>query len=318
MPFDLSPWIATPLGLLFLWLGAEGLVRGASAIAGAFGVSKLVIGLTLVAFGTSLPELLVCLQAAWTGVPDVAVGNIVGSNIANVGLIVGIAALLAPLAVGTALLQRDMLWAVGAALLLLVFAWSGLMSRVEGIILLILFGVYMVTLFRAEREVMRQSESSPREPVSIPKQALEGVMLLGGLGLLALGAPLLVDGATSIARHFGISELVIGLTLVAVGTSLPELATAVVAALRGHPEIVLGNVVGSNIFNLLLVLATTAIIIPVDVAGIAAVQDIPVMIGFSVMLFVMALTQRRVTRSEGAVMLALFGVYVTWLFLRGG
>jgi cation:H+ antiporter len=316
MPGGISPWISTPAGFVFLWLGAEALVNGASRIAHRLGISKVVIGLTLVAFGTSLPELLVCVTAAFRGTPDIALGNVVGSNIANVGLIIGVAAVIAPLVAGRPLRARDLPWAIVAALLVGAFALTGQFGRLAGLLMLALFTGYMVHLFRTETNgPAAQRTREPDPPAG--GVALEALMAVAGFAMLLIGAPLLVDGATAVARALGISELVIGLTMIAVGTSLPELATAVVASARRHPELILGNVVGSNIFNLLLVLAMTSVVFPVPVGAVALRQDIPVMIGFSLVLLAVCLGGRRVSRVEGGALLTLYLAYTAWLFMRG-
>ncbi len=313
----LSPWIATPLGFLLLWLGAEALVHGARRIAVSLGISPLVIGLTLVAFGTSLPEFLVCVTAALQGTPDFAVGNVVGSDIANVGLIGGVAALIAVMAVKREILIRDLPWSIGAGLLLWGFAMRDSIGRVAGAVMLVAFAVYLFQLWRAggglaEDEVAEIDQTR----LSLSKMLIEGGIALVGLVMLGVGAPMLLEGATAIARAVGISDLVIGLTLIALGTSLPELATALVAAYRGHPELALGNIVGSNIFNILLVMGATAVVHPVAVAPLARVQDIPVMLGLMGILLIMGVTGRRVARGEGAILLLVYLGYVGWLFLR--
>jgi cation:H+ antiporter len=312
----LAPIVSVPLGVVMLWLGAEGLVRGASRVAAALGIPQVVIGLTLVAFGTSLPELMVCLVAAFRGTPDFATGNVVGSNIANIGLIAGFAALMSPMALAPSLIRRDIPWAVGAAVAVAVAAFSGVIGRGAGIAMLVLFSVYMARVFRTEKRIAAELKSGD-DHLPLPRMILELSIAVVGLGMVLGGAPLLLEGATTVARSFRVSELVIGLTLVAVGTSLPELATAIVAVRHRKTDIVLGNVIGSNIFNVFLVLGTTAAIRPLPVASLAIVRDIPAMLFISFLLMALALSRRHLVRGHGAVLLALYLGYTVWLFVRG-
>jgi len=315
-PWFLAPIVSVPLGVGMLWLGAEGLVRGASRVAASLGISQLVIGLTLVAFGTSLPELMVCLVAAFRGTPDFATGNIVGSNIANIGLIAGFAALLSPIAVAPSLIRRDIPWAVGAAVAVALAALSGVMGRGAGIAMLVLFSAYMMRLFRTEKRLAAEMKSE-EDHLPLPLLLFELFIGVAGLAMVLAGAPLLLEGATTVARNFHVSELVIGLTLVAVGTSLPELATAVVAVRHRKADIVLGNVIGSNIFNVFLVLGTTSVTAPLPVAKLALLQDIPAMLVISFLLIIFAHPRRHLNRGHGAILLTLYLGYTAWLFMRG-
>ncbi|MBN1478063.1 calcium/sodium antiporter [Candidatus Sumerlaeota bacterium] len=307
----MPPAISLPAGMLLLWAGAELLVRGASHLAAALGVSRLVIGLTLVAFGTSLPELMVSLTAGIRGEPGVVLGNVVGSNIANIGLIVGLAALLRPIAVQHRVTRREIPWMLIAALLTVPLAVDGGLGRGAGVILMGTFGLYLTFFFWASPPTGSEPEG---EPLSKAWAVPLGLAVLG-LGLLITGAPLFLNGAIAVARAVGISELVIGLTLVAVGTSLPELATSVVAALKGQSDIALGNIVGSNVFNVLLILGATVTVFPIEVPSLALWRDIPAMLILSALLLPVCRTGFTVSRLEGVLLLCLYGLYLAWLFL---
>ena len=243
-------------GLILLIVGGEGLVRGASGIARHFRLSPMVIGLTIVGFGTSAPELLVSLEAALTGQPGLAIGNVVGSNIANLLLILGISAVIAPLAIPMKKMYRDFGFMLGAMALLWIMLLDGMIGRVDGAILFVGLIVFLGMAFFS-------GEVEPLDDQPLPSQGLAWAMTLGGLVGLVLGAGLLVDSASTIARTFGVSEAVIGLSIVAIGTSLPELTTSIIAALRKETEIAVGNVVGSNVFNVFGILGTTALVTPI-------------------------------------------------------
>ena len=243
-------------GLLLLIAGGEGLVRGASGIARHFRISPMVIGLTIVGFGTSAPELLVSLEAALTGQPGLAIGNVVGSNIANILLILGISAVMAPLVIPIRKMYRDFGFMLAAMALMWIMLLDGMIGRLDGAILFMgLIGFLAMAFFSGEVE--------PIDDMPLPSMPLAWAMTLGGLVGLVLGAGLLVDSASTIARSFGVSEAVIGLSIVAIGTSLPELTTSIIAALRKETEIAVGNVVGSNVFNVFGILGTTALITPI-------------------------------------------------------
>lgn len=291
------------LGLVGLFFGGEFLVRGASSIARRFGISPLVIGLTIVGFGTSAPELLVSVNAALAGQPAIAVGNVLGSNIANILLILGVSAVIAPLVIPARRLARDlafMLLATGSVWVMLL---DGMVSRLEGSVLVTGLAVFLYMAF-ASGSVPQ--EDDPLE-TSIGKAAL---MTAGGLLALVIGAHFLVESASTIARAFGISEAVIGLTIVAVGTSLPELATSVIAAFRRQTEIAVGNVVGSNIFNLFGILGVTALVTPIPVDARFAGLDMPWVAGTSVGLAVLAVWLGGLPRLAGVALLAAYGGYL--------
>lgn len=303
-------FLSLAAGLVLVTLGAEFLVRGAVSFANRLGMPPLLIGLTVVGFGTSMPELLVSLQAALAGSPAIAVGNVVGSNIANILLILGVAAAISPIAARIPNLKRDMAMMLLAALIMLGLGVWGVVSFWLGIGMVILLAVYLAWVTRTDRRSMTAEEAELTVKLQGWKEAL---YIFGGLAGLIFGASLLIDAATALAREFGISEAVIGLTIVAVGTSLPELATSVVAAFRRHAEIALGNVVGSNIFNILGILGLTAVVVPVPVEPAMAGFDIPLMLAVTLALIALILVAGRISRFAGLVMLAVYTGYVVWL-----
>jgi cation:H+ antiporter len=269
-------------------------------------IPPLLIGLTVVGFGTSTPELLVSVDAAWRGSPDIALGNIVGSNIANILLIIGLSALVWPIKVMGATLKRDTAVMTLAALALVPIFALGEMGRLSGFILFAGLVAYLVWAYVQPGEVVVEEEG-----IKPPASALISVLwVIGGLVALMAGARFLVDGAVSIARDYGISEAFIGLTIVAVGTSLPELATSLIAAFRRQSEIAIGNIVGSNIFNILGILGVTAMISPIPVASRFLTFDLPIMIALSLVLTGLLLTQKVIGRGVGVAMLAGYGAYV--------
>lgn len=297
-------------GLLGLVLGGEYLVRGAVALAQRVGLSPLVIGLTVVGFGTSAPELVTSVQAALLGAPDIALGNVVGSNIANILLILGLAAVIAPVAISGRSFARDGTVMLAASLLCLGTVLLGQVDRLAGGVALVGLAAYLIYTFRSDR-----SGAEPMEP--LPDQApswLALVWLLGGLLLTILSARFLITGAVALAQAVGLSEAVIGLTIVAVGTSMPELVTSVIAARRGQSDVALGNVVGSNIFNILGVLGITALIQPVGVAAQIATLDIWVMLGATVAL-IACVFGGRVTRGQGALFALAYVAYAAVLLV---
>lgn len=312
-------------GFLALIFGGELLVRGASNLAAAARVSPLIIGLTVVAFGTSAPELAVSVQSCFIGKTDLAVGNAVGSNISNLLMILGAAALAAPLAVSLRLFQLDIPAMVAAAAMLWLFGRDGALDRVEGVIFVVtLVGYFIFTIRQGRREsaiAATETQIAEAEITYDPKTstwgttAMDVLKLLAGLVLLVLGADWLVDACVSLAQGFGVSELVIGLTVVAIGTSLPELVTSLVASLRGQRDLAVGNVVGSNILNILLVLGLSAIVAPagVNVDAQSLRFDIPVMIAMSVAAIPVFFSGLGITRIEGTAMLLYYLAYLAYL-----
>lgn len=291
------------LGLVALFIGGEILVRGASAVARAFRLSPMVIGLTVVGFGTSAPELLVSVQAALAGQPAIAIGNVLGSNISNILLILGIAAVLAPLVIHASRLWRDFAFMLASVALIWWFLSDGTVSRLEGLVLLAGLAAFIVTALLSGK-----AEPAP-EGGQMPQWLAWG-MTLGGLVLLVIGAHFLVDSASQIARAFGVSEAVIGLTIVAVGTSLPELATSIVATIRRQTDIAVGNVVGSNVFNVFGILGTTALITPIPADPRFAGIDMFWVAGVSVALVLLTIALKGLPRLAGAGLLATYAAFV--------
>jgi cation:H+ antiporter len=296
------------VGLVALFFGGEYLVRGASAIARKFNLSPMVIGLTIVGFGTSAPEMLVSVQAALAGQPAIAIGNVLGSNIANILLILGVSAVIAPLLIPVRKLWRDLAFMLAATAAIWVMLLDGQVTRLDGILLITGLLVFLVTAF-----VTGKSDEDQSIEGDIP-QWKAWAMTLGGLVVLVIGARFLVDSATDIARAFGISEAIIGLTIVAVGTSLPELATSVIAAIRKQTEIAVGNIVGSNIFNIFGILGTTAVLAPIPADPRFAAIDMPWVAATAVGLTILAFVLGGLPRIAGALLLAAYGGYV---FLMG-
>jgi len=304
-------------GLLLLLGGGEVLLRGAVALAGRLGLSPLLIGLTVVAAGTSMPELVVVVSSGLAGAPDLGVGNVVGSNIANILLILGAAAVFWPVATRPHHILRDGVAVLTATALFLVFAWIGPVGRVEGLIMLAVLTAYMVFSYVSDRRAQAAARSADAEAEdaaeeSAPAPGLAASMLLvaAGVGALVAGSQLLIDGAVVIARAIGVSEAVIGLTMIAIGTSLPELTTAVIAALRHHSEIALGNVLGSNMFNILAILPALALVAPFRVAPEMFRFDIWVMAAAALILLPVMFTGWRIGRREGAFFLLIYGLYI--------
>ncbi len=306
------------LGLAGLYFGGDWLVGGASRLARVLGVPVVIIGLTIVAFGTSVPELVTNLVAAVRGTNDIAVGNIIGSNIANIGLILGMSAAIASRALSTRDIQRDWAIMLGVAVLgYVLLVIDGDLSRVDSMILVAGIVLYIARAIR-EGRTHHVDTAEYLESAAHPEQhnVLRQLGWIGaGVVLLVIGAQLTVDGAVNIARFLGVSELVIGVTLVAVGTSLPELATSVVAATKGQQEIALGNVVGSNIFNILFILGVTGVLHPYDINGQALSFDAPFMLVITVLMGVV-IRDGRVGRLEGVVLVAAYIIYIALVFFR--
>lgn len=303
-------------GLAGLYFGAGWLVKGASGFASACNIKPVVIGLTIVAFGTSVPELVTSVIAGIRHASDIAMGNVIGSNIANIGLILGLSSIVQPLKIDMKLIYREMPIMVGISGLLYFMGWDGVISRIEGVVLFAGILAYTCYVYRI----------ALKEPASIAQEYEEFIVekdnnivadvfwIVVGLGVLVGGAYLLVHSAVYIAKVIGISELVIGLTVIAVGTSLPELATSMVAAIRKESDISVGNVLGSNIFNILAVLGVAAIIQPLRVNNASLRVDMPVMLFFSVFLIPIITWKFVLTRGQGVLLLLWYGAYVWWLF----
>ncbi|MEE4238658.1 MAG: calcium/sodium antiporter [Anderseniella sp.] len=300
-------------GFVLLLGGGEYLVRGAGALALRFGLSHLVVGIIIVGFGTSVPELVASIQAALAGAPGIAMGNVVGSNIANILLILGVGAIIYPVVVSGAAIYRDGLTMVATAALLLIAVWGGQLSTLAGLFFVLLLAAYLVYLIYSDRKANGQA-AVDEDDDELPKPSksvwLDIGMVVGGIIAVVAGGKLLVDGAIVTAQAFNVSDEVIGLTLVAIGTSLPELATSIMAALRKHSDIALGNVLGSNVYNILGIGGITALIQPIPVSSHMVNVDIPVMIAVSLALFLLAVLMRRFARGVGFAFLAGYAVYV--------
>ena len=310
------------LGLVTLVIGADVLVRGASRLAVSFGVSPLVVGLTVVAFGTSAPEMAVSVGSALAGNPDLAIGNVVGSNIANVLLILGISALITPLLVDEQIIRQEIPIMIGASALLVVMALDGNIGLLESIVLFALVIAYTVFLViqsrRASKAVQDEFETGIPTSTWDSHWAVQIGLIAAGLAMLVVGADWLVDAAVAFARAFGVSDLVIGLTVVAVGTSMPEIATSIVAAMRGQRDIAVGNVVGSNVFNILAVLGAAGIAsgVGLPVSEAARNFDLWVMLAVAFACLPIMITGREIARWEGVVFLAYYAAYTAWLVLQ--
>ncbi len=306
------------VGLLLLVAGGDSLVRGAVAIAKRIRVSPLLIGLTLVGFGTSTPELITSLKAAFAGSPGIAIGNVVGSNIANILLILGIAALIHPLRTSRDAFLRDGAAVLLAAIACVAVVLYGALDRLVGGGLVLLLITYIVYTYQRERVVhdasamMHEAEVAAAAPMSAHLW-IAVLFTLGGLALTMLGADFLVDSSIALARDAGISETVVGLTIVAVGTSLPELVISIMAAIRRQPDVVFGNIVGSNIYNVLGILGVTAVIEPIPVPPEIAKFDIWVMLGTTVLLLAFAVSGWRLSRVEGGILLGSYLGYLAYL-----
>ena len=311
-------YVMTIAGFLLLFGGGEFLVRGAVAISRRMGISPLLVGMTVVAFCTSAPELLVSVRSALAGNPDIAVGNVVGSNICNIVLILGVAALIKPVAVHKGDVRPDTIMMLVGAFIVLALGFSGAVARWQGLLLVGALVIYIAIQYRREMtkglpthdwhaEETAEFESSMKLPAAIGAVA-------AGLAALVVGAELLINGATQIAALFGVPDAVVGLTIVALGTSLPELATSVIAAAKGHSDVAVGNVVGSNTFNVFAILGTTAAVSPVTISETFARVDIPIMVGISVFAAAVLLTRGRFGRVLGAFMTSGYVAYIAFLY----
>ena len=301
------------IGLGLLFLGGEFLVRGAVSLAVSIGISRLVVGLTVVAFSTSAPELAVSLQAAIAGQTDLAVGNVVGSNISNILLILGSSAMVAPLIVARQIVRIEVPMMIATAGIAYAMSLDGSVSRADGLAMLGLLAAYLLISLRLARQ------QAPDAACNTAKKPLNDVALIAaGVAMLVIGAHWLVNGAVAGARLFGVGELVIGLTVVAIGTSLPEFATSIIAARRGERDIAVGNIVGSNIFNVLSVLGLTAVLAPggVPVPSAALAFDFPVMIAASVACLPIFLRRHEIARWEGAIFFGYYVAYAAYLHLN--
>ncbi len=317
--FNFSPsqtWIQVVLlviGIVAVMKSAGWLTDGSVGIATRMGIPQLVIGLTIVAMGTSMPEFFVSLMSALGGKPGLAVGNVVGSNIFNASLIVGVAAMVAPIAILPDTVKRDIPFALVASVVLMMMCLDGNISRLDAVILFVLFIVFMYfTLLEAKK--MRTDMSQEEQPVkmSVGKST---VLIVSGLAGLIIGSEVFVDNASALAHTLGVSDAVIGLTIVACGTSLPELATSTVAASRGNSGIAIGNVLGSNVFNILMILGVTGMVSPMSVQGITFV-DLSVMVIAMILLWLFSFSKYHIDRWEGAALTVFFIGYISYLLYQ--
>ncbi|MGR5002118.1 calcium/sodium antiporter [Vibrio celticus] len=309
------------IGLGFLVWSADKLVYGAAALARNFGISPLVIGMTILAMGSSAPEMMVSATAALDGKTDTAVGNVLGSNIANIALILGITALIKPLSISSGVIRRELPLMIGVTLLAGALLWDNHLGFYEGVLLFVLFAAFLFAMLQISRNEKKngdafldEQESEIPEGVSNPKAAMWVVI---GLIILPLAADMLVDNAVIIAKYFGMSDLVIGLTIIAVGTSLPELAASLAGVMKGEDDMAVGNIIGSNVFNILAVMGIPGILNPSILSEFAMGRDFWVMLGVSLLLVVMALGKSRsVNRIEGGVLIVTFVAYQAYLLMN--
>lgn len=313
--------VVLAVGVGILYLGAEWLVRGSARIASGLGVSPIVVGLTVVALGTSAPELVVCVLATLEGSGDLAVGNVLGSNLANMGLILGLTAAVRPLTVAARVVKREVPIMLGITVLLYPLILDLEIGRVDGVVLLVLLSAYLAfigwTAGGEEPEILDEYENYVEEEAYVTtRDALRdcGMVVVGALGVV-LGGQLIVDSALTLARAAGVPELVVGISVVAVGTSLPELATSVVAAVRDESDIAVGNIIGSNIFNLAAVLGTASAVRPLSVAGSVLTVELPAVVAMSVLILILAVTGLAIRRWEGMMLLASYVGAGVWVFL---
>lgn len=296
------------LGLVGLYFGAEWIVRGGSRLALRLGITPLVVGLTIVAFGTSLPELIVSVVAALEGKSAIAIGNVVGSNVANVGLVLGLSALIFPISISFSAIRRDILIYLGVCVVFILFAYDGRISPYEGVIL---FSGLVLYVFICLGNKNNRAASEGQEGGQLAKEIL---LLMAGIGVLSYGAKLFVDGAVQLAQQLGISEVAIGMSIVALGTSLPELATSTMAALRRQSGISIGNIIGSNLFNLLSVIGLAAILRPLEAPRSILSFEIPVMVAFGIVLIPVTLLPQPISRLTSLGLLLAYGLFLWHLF----
>lgn len=305
-------------GLVLLFAGGEALLRGSVSLARSLKISKILIGAVIIGFGTSMPELTVSVGAALKDASDIALGNVIGSNIANILLIIGVSALISPIDVNDTSIRRDVLGMTISSIMLLVFMWLDALTFTSGLVFLTILSGYIFWSFKEDKQNKNnphkhmEEDSTPDHPY---KPSVAFLMTIAGLAALIGGASLLVDGAISIATSYGIPEAVIGLTLVAVGTALPEIAIAIIASLRNHSDVVLGNIMGSNIFNVLAIIGITVLIHPITVSEQLMAVDIWIMLLVTVLLGSLLFMKIRIGRSIAVMMLISYFSYSAWLYL---
>ncbi|MDN3608947.1 calcium/sodium antiporter [Vibrio ostreicida] len=311
------------IGLVFLVWSADKLVFGAAALARNIGISPLVIGMTILAMGSSAPEMMVSATAALDGKSDTAVGNVLGSNIANIALILGITAFIKPLSISSTILRRELPLMIGVTILAGVLLWDNYLGFYEGILLLVLFAAFIVTMLRISKKDKQSGRDDPlltEQEAEVPQGVSNlhaALWVIGGLIILPISANTLVDSAVYIAQYFGMSDLVIGLTIIAVGTSLPELAASLAGVMKGEDDMAVGNIIGSNVFNILAVMGIPGILAPSMISEYAMGRDFWIMLAVSFMLVAMALGKSRsINRVEGAVLFCCFIGYQGYLILN--
>ena len=307
------------VGLVLLVWSADRLVYGAAALAKNFGVAPLVIGMTILAMGSSAPEMMVSATAALAGKTDTAVGNVLGSNIANIALILGITAMLKPLSIGSTIIRRELPLMLGVTVIAGLLLWDNYLGRMEGAFLAVLFVLFLLAMLK----ISKSSKNDPlaeEQEAEIPtgvKNSSAIIWVFIGLGLLLYSSDMVVESAVVIAKHYGMSDLVIGLTIIAVGTSLPELAASIASIYKGEDDMAVGNIIGSNVFNILAVMGIPGLLNPSVLSPLAMGRDFYVMLGLSVLLLLMALgKRRRINRIEGGILVMCFIVYQAYLFLN--
>ncbi|SMY36571.1 calcium/sodium antiporter [Photobacterium andalusiense] len=307
------------VGLALLVWSADRLVYGAAALAKNFGVAPLVIGMTILAMGSSAPEMMVSATAALADKTDTAVGNVLGSNIANIALILGITAIIKPLSISSTIIRRELPIMLGVTVIAGAILWDNYLSRNEGIILAVLFGIFLIVMMKISRDsktdpLLEEQQADIPTGVSNTKAI---IWVLIGLGILLYSSDMVVGSAVTIAKYFGMSDLVIGLTIIAVGTSLPELAASVASVFKGEDDMAVGNIIGSNIFNILAVMGIPGLLNPSALSPLAMDRDFYVMLAVSILLLVMALGKRRqINRVEGGILVVCFVAYQAFLFLN--
>mgnify|MGYP000238771547 FL=1 len=309
------------IGLGFLVWSADKLVYGAAALARNFGISPLVIGMTILAMGSSAPEMMVSATAALDGKTDTAVGNVLGSNIANIALILGITALIKPLSISSAVIRRELPLMIGVTLLAGALLWDSYLGFYEGILLFVLFAAFLFAMLQISRREKSNGDAFIEEQESEIPQGVSNIKavmwVIVGLIVLPISADMLVNNAVIIAKYFGMSDLVIGLTIIAVGTSLPELAASLAGVMKGEDDMAVGNIIGSNVFNILAVMGIPGILNPSILSEFAMGRDFWVMLGVSLLLVVMALGKSRsVNRIEGGVLIVTFVAYQSYLLMN--
>ncbi|PSW56464.1 calcium/sodium antiporter [Photobacterium leiognathi] len=307
------------VGLVLLVWSADRLVYGAAALARNFGVAPLVIGMTILAMGSSAPEMMVSATAALAGKTDTAVGNVLGSNIANIALILGITALLKPLSISSTIIRRELPLMLGVTVIAGLLLWDNYLGRMEGVFLAVLFVLFLLAMLK----ISRASKNDPlmeNQEEEIPTGVSNSSALIWvfiGLGLLLYSSDMVVESAVTIAKYFGMSDLVIGLTIIAVGTSLPELAASIASIYKGEDDMAVGNIIGSNVFNILAVMGIPGLLNPSVLSPFAMSRDFYVMLALSVLLLLMALgKRRRINRVEGGILVICFIAYQAYLFLN--